>query len=172
MLKSCTFLLLHQCFLRMWPNAKTKFKWIFFFLIRHHKTHQIAAAWQWWELRCETEIIPALWGRQKWGDRSPTRHRTRTKCHQRSHISVFNLFKYIVIIIEKASRLMWNASYPSHPPVVMVVIFISWLYERKGPIVASHVTCQANQHLQKIAGMKQTLWQSNLRWRSTSSNEH
>lgn len=41
-------------------------------------THQIAAAWRWWELQCETEIIPSRWGRQRWGERSPTRHRTVT----------------------------------------------------------------------------------------------
>lgn len=47
---------------------------------------------------------------------------------------------------------MGKAAYSSHPPVVVVFIFISWLYERKGAIVASHVTRQADQHLQQITG--------------------
>lgn len=122
------------------------------FRISHIMTHQIAAAWRWWELRCETEIIPSLWGRQRWGERSPTRHRTITG--KRSHSSVLSLLKCIVIIIENATCLMWKASYSSHPPVVVVVIFISWLYERKSAVVASQVTGQANQHLRQTTGMK------------------
>lgn len=47
---------------------------------------------------------------------------------------------------------MCETAYSSHPPVVVVLIFISWLYERKGAVVASHVTCQADQHLQQITG--------------------
>lgn len=57
---------------------------------------------------------------------------------------------------------MGKASYPSHPPVVMVVILISWLYERKSPVVARHVTRQADQHLQ---------WDKQFQWCKTSSNK-
>lgn len=94
--------------------------WMDFFLNSHNKTHQIAAAWQWWELRCETEIIPALWGRQRWGERSPTRHRTGTKCHQRSHISVLNIFivsitkKSILINVKSILPLSCPSNYGGH----------------------------------------------------------
>lgn len=40
-------------------------------------------------------------------------------------------------------------AYPSHPPVVVVLIFISWLYEGKGAIITGHVTSEPDQHLQQ-----------------------
>lgn len=52
---------------------------------------------------------------------------------------------------------MCKAAYSSHPPVVVVFIFISWLYERKGAIVTGHVTCQTYQHLQQIKGRRSIL---------------
>lgn len=44
---------------------------------------------------------------------------------------------------------MLRAAYPSHSPVVVVLIFISWLCEGKGAIVAGHVTSETYQHLEK-----------------------
>lgn len=54
-------------------------------------THQIAAAWQWWALRCESEILPSQRGRQRWGERSPTRHRTVTEQRHQSAQDPFKL---------------------------------------------------------------------------------
>lgn len=37
--------------------------------------------------------------------------------------------------------------YRSHPPVVVVLIFVPWFYEGKGAIIACQVSSKANQHL-------------------------
>ena len=43
---------------------------------------------------------------------------------------------------------MGEVAYPSHPPVVVVLIFISRLSEGKGAIITGHVTSETDQHLQ------------------------
>lgn len=47
-------------------------------------------------------------------------------------------------------------TYPSHAPVVVVFIFISWLYEREHTIIASHVTSETYEHLQNSNGDQQS----------------
>lgn len=53
----------------------------------------------------------------------------------------------------------WKSSYSSHPPVVVVLISISWLDEGKSAVVASQVAGQANQHLRQTTRTESTLSQ-------------
>lgn len=115
-------------------------------------TYQIWAERQWWELQCKIEINLALWGRQRWVERSLILHKTVRKEATVSDTSVLAWhFKRYCWAVRKAQNfLMGIVTYSSHPPVVVVFIFISWLEERKRAVVTSHVTSKTNQHLQQI----------------------
>lgn len=81
------------------------------------------------------------------GGRNPRRHKTAGREAGQTHQHHI-LIKIVKSITKRADFLVCRAAHPSHPPVVVVFIFISWLNERKGAIITGHVAGETYQHLQ------------------------
>lgn len=118
-------------------------------------TNQIRAVQQLWQRPSETGTVPAQWGRQRWGEKSPKVHRTVGRHRQINITLLSSHFKLTVLCLLSFNK---NITYPSHPPVVVVFIFVSWLYERKRAVIASHVTSETYKHLKEAKAIRTHLF--------------